>query len=249
MGSGRHGGSENMNMALIFAGGTGIRMNSRAKPKQFLEMYGKPIIIHTLEHFDKHPEIDGIVVVCLENWLAGMEGLLEKFEIRKVLRVVPGGGGGHESIYFGLEAMRDLCGPDSIVLIHDGVRPLITRDLISDNIAAVKTHGTAISVEPARETVASSRDGQSIDGVPNRDHMYMAKAPQSFRYGMIRDLYRKARAAGTPTVDSAHLLSLYGVDMHMVPSPPNNIKITAPTDFYILRALYEVIENEQVFGL
>ena len=238
-----------MNMALVFAGGTGIRMNSRARPKQFLELYGKPIIIHTLEHFERHPEIDGIIVICLASWLEKLEILLRKYEIHKVKRVVPGGSGGYESIYFGLEAMEDICGPDDIVLIHDGVRPLITRELISDNIAAVVKHGTAISVEPVRESVISSSDGQSIDNVPTREHMYIAKAPQSFRYHMIRDLYRKAREAGTPTVDSAHLLSLYGVKMHMVPSTPNNIKITGPSDFYILRALYEVIENEQVFGL
>lgn len=238
-----------MNVALIFAGGTGIRMNTRAKPKQFLELYGKPIIVHTIEHFEDHEEIDAIVVVCLEGWIPKFKALVQQYDMKKVQLVVPGGSGGHLSIYYGLEAMQSVCGPDDIVLIHDGVRPLITGDLISRNIAMVKAKGTAITVEPMRETVIESIDGDLINSVPNRDFMYAAKAPQSFRYGMILDLYRRAHKEGVATFDSAHLLSVYKVETHTVESPPNNIKITTPTDFYILRALYEAIENKQVFGL
>lgn len=238
-----------MNIALIFAGGTGVRMNTSAKPKQFLELFGKPIIIHTLEHFEKHEEIDGIIVVCLKDWIVRLATMLDHFYITKVRKIVPGGVGGHDSIRLGLEAMALLCKEDDIVLIHDGVRPLITRDLISQNIASVKKCGTAITVEAVRETVVDSSDGDRINSVPVRDHMYIAKAPQSFRYGMIRELYVRAHDEGMATIDSAHLLSHYGVPMHTVKSPPNNIKITTPTDFYVLRALCEALENEQVFGV
>lgn len=238
-----------MNTALIFAGGTGQRMNSLAKPKQFLELHGKPILLYTLEHFEEHPEIDAIMVVCLESWIRELKILLRRYGIKKVSKIVPGGNTGHESIYNGLKALEDICKADDIVLIHDGVRPLITEELISANIAKVRECGTAITAEAATESVVSSKNGNLIDSVPNRSAMYTAKAPQSFYYGMISDLYRRARKDGLLTIDSAHLLSLYGIEMHMVKSPPNNMKITAPADYYIFRALYEAMESRQVFGI
>jgi 2-C-methyl-D-erythritol 4-phosphate cytidylyltransferase len=237
-----------MNTALIFAGGTGQRMNARSKPKQFLELYGKPIISYTLDHFELHPEIDNIVVVCLESWITELKILLHRYDIRKVTQIVPGGKTGHESIYNGLKAMEAVCKAEDIVLIHDGVRPLITGELISANIEMVKKCGTAITAESATESVLISESGDFIDSVPNRSDMYTAKAPQSFYYGMIWELYRRARKDGLLTIDSSHLLSLYGIEMHIVKSPPNNIKITAPADYYIFRALYEAIENRQILG-
>ncbi len=235
--------------SLIFAGGTGSRMNSRAKPKQFLELHGKPIILYTLEHFEKHPEIDEIVVVCLESWIKELKVQLARFEMRKVTIIAPGGNTGHESIYNGLKAMEPTHRPDDIVLIHDGVRPLITEELISQNIESVRKYGTAITAESALESVVSSRDGKHIDAISNRESMYVAKAPQAFRYGMIWDLHQRAKQDGILTVDSAHLLSLYGVEMRLVKSTPNNMKITGPTDYYIFRALYEIAENAQILGI
>jgi 2-C-methyl-D-erythritol 4-phosphate cytidylyltransferase len=238
-----------MNTALIFAGGTGQRMNSRARPKQFLELHGKPILLYTLEHFEEHPEIEKIVVVCLESWMRELKSLLRRYDIRKVCKIVPGGPTGHESIYNGLQALQDICSSEDIVLIHDGVRPLINDELITANIAKVREFGTAITVEAATESVICSTDGDSIDSVPERATMYTAKAPQSFYYGMIWELYQRARRDGQLSIDSAHLLSLYGVEMHAVKSPPNNMKITAPADYYIFRALYEAMENQQILGV
>jgi len=235
--------------ALIFAGGTGQRMNSRAKPKQFLEMHGKPIIIYTLEHFELHEEIDNIVIVCLKEWIPELKMLLQRYSITKVSMVVPGGNTGHASIYNGLEAMKSSAEPEDIVLIHDGVRPLITAELISRNIEVVKEFGNAITAEPARESVVQSTDGKTIAAVPLRDEMYVAKAPQSFLYGRILELYEQSCADGKATIDSAHLCSIYGEPMHMVPSTKNNMKITDPADYYIYRALYEALENQQIFGL
>ncbi len=238
-----------MNTALIFAGGTGQRMNTRAKPKQFLELHGKPVILYTLDHFESHPDIDSIVVVCLESWINELKILLDRYDIKKVSQIVPGGSTGHESIYFGLKALQEVCQADDIVLIHDGVRPLITEELITANIRKVMEYGTAITVEAATESVVSSKNGDLIDGVPNRGSMYVAKAPQSFRYGMIWDLYKRAREEGVLSIDSAHLLSIYGMEMHTVKSPANNMKITAPADYYIFRALYEAYENQQILGI
>ncbi len=237
-----------MTTALIFAGGTGQRMNSQAKPKQFLELHGKPVLLYTMEHFERHPQIDSIQVVCLESWIPILERLLRVNEYKKVIGIVPGGSGGDESIYNGLEALEGKCSPDDIVLIHDGVRPFVNAWLISENIAKVRECGSAITVEAASESVVRL-NGDIIADVPPRSEMFSAKAPQSFRYGMIWDLYKRARKDGFGTIDSAHLCSLYGVKMHTVKSTPNNIKITAPADYYIFRALFEAMENQQILGL
>jgi 2-C-methyl-D-erythritol 4-phosphate cytidylyltransferase len=238
-----------MTTVLIFAGGAGRRMNSRSKPKQFLEMHGKPIIIYTLEHFERHEEIDGIVIVCIREWIGELKNLVSRYGITKVRLIVPGGDTGHDSIYLGLEAMRSTAANDDIVLIHDGVRPLITEELITRNIEGVKSYGNAITCEAARESVIRSTNGNVITDVPSRDEMYVAKAPQSFYYENILRLYEKAQADGRKSIDSAHLCSMYQEPMHMVQSTKNNIKITEPADFYICRALYDAQENQQIFGL
>lgn len=238
-----------MNVALIFAGGAGQRMSTRAKPKQFLDLHGKPIIIYTVEHFEAHPDVDDIVIVCLESWIGDLEHMLRQFDLKKISRIVPGGDGGDRSIYNGLKNLANKCVPDDIVLIHDGVRPLINDVLISENISKCKEHGNAITVEAATESVVRLDDGGRIVEVPPRSHMFTAKAPQTFRYGLIWDLYQRAAKDGIRTIDSAHLCSIYGVKMYMAESTPNNIKITAPADYYIFRALFEAMENEQILGI
>lgn len=237
-----------MTTALIFAGGTGKRMNSRAKPKQFLDIHGKPVIIYTLEQFEYHDEIDSIVIACLESWIGELETMLQRFGITKATKIVPGGATGHDSICNGLVAMRETTANDDIVLIHDGVRPLITEGVISDNIDAVRRYGCAITSEAARESVVQSKDGTRIDSIPTRDEMYVAKAPQSFRYGDILTLYERAREEGFKSIDSAHLCSHYNYPMHIVRSPNYNVKITEPTDFFVVRALMEALEGQQIYG-
>lgn len=238
-----------MATALIFAGGTGRRMNTRSKPKQFLELHGKPIIIYTLEHFEYHEKIQRIIVVCLTDWITELKGLLKRYGITKVARIVSGGETGHDSIYYGLAAMKEDTGDNEIVLIHDGVRPLINEELISRNIEAVKKYGSAITVEAARESIVRCIDGKNVSEVPPREQMYTAKAPQSFRYGEILKLYERAQKEGVQTIDSSHLCSLYHAPMHVVQSTKNNLKITEPADYYMYRALYEAMENQQIFGI
>lgn len=237
-----------MTTALIFAGGTGKRMNTRSKPKQFLELHGKPVILYTINHFESHPKIDNIAVVCLQSWIEELELLIRRYDIKKVKMITCGGATGHESIYNGLKAIEPICRLDDIVLIHDGVRPLINEDLITSNILKAKEYGAVITVEAAAETVVELNGNEQIESVPNRSKMYIAKAPQSFRYGLIWEYYKRAQKEGLLTIDSAHLLSLYNVEMHTVKSPPNNIKITAPEDYYVFRALYEAMENQQILG-
>ncbi|MCQ2481670.1 MAG: 2-C-methyl-D-erythritol 4-phosphate cytidylyltransferase [Clostridia bacterium] len=237
-----------MNYAVIFAGGTGQRMNTKNKPKQFLELNNKPIIIHTIEYFDEHPEIDGIVVVCLEEWIPYMEKLLQKFCINKVLKVVKGGDTGQHSIRNGLFALyeNENVPKDSIVLIHDGVRPLITPEIITDCIECAKKNGNSVTVTPATETIISVNENDEIKEVMDRSICRMARAPQCFVLEEIVEAHHKADAEDFSAIDSAMLMSHYGATLHVVQGPPENIKITTPSDFYIFRAITESRENAQI---
>ena len=241
-----------MAIALIFAGGTGSRMNSKSKPKQFLSLFGKSIIIHTLEHFEYHPEIDSIAVVCRENWIGYLKEELKHNFFEKIRWIVPGGETGQLSIYNGLQAIHHSCDnpKDTIVLIHDGVRPLINDKLISDNIAAVKQFGSAITVTRAAETVINTNDHNEIIDIPNRAYAKIAKAPQSFYLADIISAHERAITDNTvKMVDSASLMMHYGYRLHTVDGPVENIKITTASDYYIFRAIYEARENSQIFGL
>lgn len=238
-----------MNIALIFAGGTGQRMNYYAIPKQFLEVYGKPIIIHTLEHFEHHPMIDEIVIVCIESWIENLQDMLSKYGIHKVKTIVHGGPTGHESIYNGLEAIAKYAANDDIVLIHDGVRPLITPELIEENIKSVMEFGSAISSEPASETIMMSVDGSEVTAVPPRERLYIAKAPQSFYFEDIWKLHKRAKTDRIVAIDSSHLCNHYGMKIHIIESPKNNIKITEPSDYYMYKAICDAMEEQRIFGL
>ena len=240
-----------MNIGVIFAGGVGKRMNSRVKPKQFINVYGKPIIIHTLEIFENHEEIDAIVVACLESWIPYLQELLEKFNIHKVVKVVPGGASGQESIYDGLVAAEEIAaGEKSIVLIHDGVRPLIHAKTISDNIASVKEHGSAITSVKVKETVLVVSEDNSIDSVPKREDTRLARAPQSFYLDEILAAHRKSMEEQLPGfIDSCSLMQHYGKKLYLIEGPQENIKITTPDDFYTMRALLDAKEEAQIYGL
>ena len=239
-----------MNYTLIFAGGSGTRMNSKSRPKQFLQFYGKELIIHTLENFQNHPEIDGIVVVCIKEWIPYLQKILIKYEIDKVKAIVSGGTTGQESIYRGLESIKSFDNDEkSIVLIHDGVRPFINSDVISACIASVKENGSAITVVPATETIITSENGK-ISSITDRSKCCLARAPQCFYLNEILDAHHKAISDGNLNmIDSASLMKFYGHDLYTVEGNVDNIKITTPADFYTFKALYEVRENQQIFGL
>lgn len=240
------------NIAVIFAGGSGKRMNTKSKPKQFLDLNGKPIIIYTIELCDNHPNIDGIVIVCIEDWIPYLKKMLNKFEISKVITIVSGGKTGQESIYNGLCAVEKYSAEkndsDTIVLIHDGVRPLITEDTITDNIEKVKECNSCITCVPATETFVVSRKDGMLD-IPNRADCKLARAPQSFYLKDIISAHRRCQKEGLPDfIDSCSLMSYYGHKLGTVIGPMENIKITTPTDYFVLRAMVEVHENQQIFG-
>lgn len=241
-----------MNIAVIFAGGTGQRMHTTSRPKQFLELHGKPIIIYTLELFDNHPQVDAIVVACLENWIPFLKKMLKKFEINKVVDIVPGGETGQESILNGLEAAEkwsELNGTaQDLVLIHDGVRPLITAQTITQNIETATAKGNCITCVNATETFVVRQEDGSLE-IPNRNNSLIARAPQTFRLKEILSVSKKAVSEGKNNfIDSCTMMSHYGYYMNTILGPSENIKITNPTDFFIFRAIVEVHENQQIFG-
>lgn len=242
-----------MNIGVIFAGGAGSRMNTKSRPKQFLDLNGKPILIYTIEIFDNHPDIDGIVVVCLESWIPFLQKMLNKFEITKVIKIVPGGVSGQDSIYKGLcaaeEYAAEMKDKSPIVLIHDGVRPLITEKTVTDNIEKVKECGSCITCIPAIETVVIN-DGEGNINIPKRSDCMMARAPQSFYLKDIIGAHRQSQKEGkNDFIDSCSIMRYYGHKLGIVPGPMENIKITTPTDYFVLKAMVEVRENQQIFGI
>lgn len=239
-----------MNIAVIFAGGTGQRMHTKEKPKQFLEMNNKPIIIHTLEHFDNHNMIDKIVVVCIEDYIDYLKKILYKYRISKVAKIIPGGDTGQLSIYNGLKAAKEIAeNENAIVLIHDGVRPLIDRNVITQNIFCVKKNGSAITTGIVKETILVVNEKTAgIDFVPNRSNSRVAKAPQSFWLNDILSAHEKARIENKyDYIDSCTLMNAYGYKLFLLDGPNDNIKITTPEDFYIMRAILEAKENAQIY--
>lgn len=236
------------NIAVIFAGGSGKRMNTVSRPKQFLELNGKPVMIYTLELFDNHPMIDGIAVVCIEPWIPFLKKQLKKFEINKVGIIVPGGETGQDSIYNGLAGAKECYGEDCNVLIHDGVRPLITEQTITDCVNTTNEKGNCITCIPATETFVVKQEDGSLE-IPTRANSLIARAPQCFRLTEILDAHHKAQESGRHDfIDSCSMMSYYGHHMNTIIGPMENIKITTPTDFFIFRAMVQVHENQQIFG-
>lgn len=236
------------NIALIFAGGSGRRMNNGGKPKQFLELKEKPIIIYTLEHFNRHSDIDAIVVVCIESWIPYLKELVNRFKLDKVRFIVSGGETGQDSIYNGLKTISTHYSEDSIVLIHDGVRPLINASTITDNISSVEKFGSCITCVPTIETFVVRNDENSFD-IPERRDSLIARAPQSFILRDILSAHNSARKEGRHDyIDSCSLMNSYGYSLHTIIGPNENIKITTPMDYFFFKTLVEVHEIQQVFG-
>ena len=239
-----------MNIGVIFAGGVGSRMHSKEMPKQFLKVHDKPIIIHTLEHFEKNNEIDAVVIACISDWIPHLEKLLYQYRIEKVKKIVGGGESGQLSIYNGLCAAEEVAaGNKAIVLIHDGVRPLINSKLLSDNIRCVKENGSAVTAGIVKETIVVIDKRGCIEQVPSRDNSRVAKAPQSFWLDEILSVHRQAIKDGvTNSIDSCTLMNRYGYSLFMLDGPYENIKITTPDDFYTMRAILDAKENAQIYG-
>lgn len=238
------------NIAIIFAGGSGARMGAGV-PKQFIEVNGKPIIIHTLEVFEEHPQIDSIYIACKKEYIDKLKRYVRRFYISKVEQIVPGGETGQDSIYNALKAAAEKNGGDSIVLIHDGVRPVLTDQTISDDLKCVKEHGNAITCSRIIETPVVSESGSYVEETPDRSEVYTAQAPQCFYLKDIlaaHEAERKINPHYEGIVDSCTLMRSLGKEVAMVEGNRGNIKVTTPEDLYTFRGMIEYKETMQVFG-
>lgn len=225
--------------AMLFAGGVGARMKSVDIPKQFIEVDGKPIIIRTLEKFARHPLVDDIVVSCLEDKIDYLWQLIEKFHIQKVTSIVKGGANGFQSIHNGLVEVNKYAKADDIVLICDGVRPLISTELISNCIEAATKYETAVPVTPSIDSVLESKDGVSCSKSYSRSEMFITQAPQGYTMRKIMWAHDEAEKRGikSPTSSSELLIEL-GEPVHIFIGDRENIKVTTPEDLIFLRSRY-----------
>ena len=234
------------NIALIIAGGSGNRMGQDI-PKQFLHVDGCPIIIHTMQCFQRHPDVDAISVVCLKGWETVLQAYANQFNITKLKWIFPGGTSGMESIHNGIYGLKDQgCEDDDLVMIHDSVRPLLSQDIISSNIAICQAYGYAITGIQCREAILESEDGFfSRTSIP-RDTLIRTQTPQTFRLGKILEVHEEAKRKGiVDSVASCTLIAeVGGREMHIVPGSEKNIKVTTVEDIEILKALMHTSKEE-----
>lgn len=216
-------------------------------PQQFIHVDGCPIIVHTMKCFQEHPDIDSIAVVCLKGWETVLKAYANQFCIDKLKYIFPGGGSGMDSIHNGIYGLIDSgCKDDDIVLIHDSVRPLLSQDIISSNIAICKAYGYAITGIKCREAILESEDGfSSLTSIP-RDKLVRTQTPQTFSLGNIIEVHEKAKIKGiNDSVASCTLIAEVGdYEMHIVPGSEKNIKITTVEDIEILKALMHTVKDD-----
>lgn len=235
-----------MNIALLIAGGSGNRMGQDI-PKQFMHVDNCPVIIHTMMCFQRHPDIQAIAVVCLQGWDTVLQSYANQFNITKLKWIFPGGNTGMESIHNGIYGLKEAgCADDDLVLIHDAVRPLLSQDIISSNIAICKTYGYAITGIKCREAILESEDGFSSHNSIPRDKLIRTQTPQTFRLKNIIAAHEEAREKGiTDSVASCTLMAELGNrEMHIVPGSEKNIKITTVEDLEIVKALMHTHKEE-----
>ena len=243
-----------MNYAIVLAAGVGQRMRNGGLPKQFLKLMGKPIIIYTLEKFEQSADIDKVIVVCHGSYVDHMQSLVNMYQIHKVEKIIVGGSDRQKSLQKGLDTIKSIGGGDNdIVVIHDGVRPLINSTVIHENIRVAKQYGCAITVHPVTESVViTDSEKAKMADFKKRADTYSMTAPQSFQLGKIIEAYQKIEdmeEEGIPLLDAAMVYSKTGGEVHLVKEQGANIKITTPEDFYFLKAILELEENKYIFGL
>ena len=242
-----------MNFGLILAGGTGQRMRTSGLPKQFLQVYGKPIIIYTIEKFVSCDEIDSIVVVCNPLYLDYMSELISKYPQRKNIGIISGGKNRQGSVQNGIDyILSNGANEDDIVVIHDGVRPLVENNTIRENIRVAKADGCVMTVKPVIESVIITDQAQaSFENFTKRDDTYSLTSPQTFKLKVLVKAYKDVEGVDSPIplLDAALAYTYMGNKIPIVKEYNHNIKITTPEDYYILKALLELQENKDIFGL
>ena len=234
------------NIALLTAAGTGTRTHQDI-PKQFLHVDNKPIIIYTLEAFQHHPGIDEICVVILEGWEQILWAYAKQFHITKLKCVVHGGATGQESIYNGLEALQKEHHADDVVLIHDGNRPMVSSEIITDSLVKQKQYGSAVAAIPCTEVVFVSETGEQSQRSIPRENLWRTQTPHSYFLGEILWAYREARKRGIHNMAaSCSLMEALGKKSYFSKGSEKNLKITTVEDIEIFKALLAEKKDEWI---
>lgn len=227
-----------MNVALILAGGSGAR-TEQSVPKQFISIYEKPIILYTLEAFEKHPDIDAIIVSCISGWHDVLKGYAVDDGITKLRWVVDGGDNGQSSARNALLALEDVCGSEDIVVIHDAVRPMISQDIITDCIEKARKFGSGLSAVRCQETIMRTNDGETGHIGIDRNDIMRVQTPQAYKYGKVLWAHKEALNRGiTNAVYTNTLMMDLGEELHFSLGSNKNIKITTLEDIDMFKALY-----------
>lgn len=230
-----------MNIAVILAGGTGSRMGIVDMPKQFIEIYSKPVIVHTIESFEINDNIDAICVVCIKEWQNNLKIWLKEYDLRKVRWIADAGDSRQRSSLNALDAIKDDCTDEDIVIIHDAARPLVSQRIINENIEKVKQYGACDTVVPAHDTVIRSIDGEYLESIPARKELYMGQTPQSFTYGIIRksydDYYALPEDKRPVMTDDCGLVLNSGIKIGMAMGDKINMKLTTMEDLLLIKSL------------
>ena len=231
-----------MNIALILAAGSGTRMGNTNKPKQFLSIYNKPLIVHTIEAFEMHDDIDMILIVTNDTYIDDVKIWCKQYDLTKVQYIVAGGSSRQESVYNGLKKLEKIgINDEDIILIHDAARPLISQTIITDNIEACKKYQAVDTVIPSSDTIIRSVDKETICEIQKRSEQYQGQTPQSFTIKVINDAHEYAKSINnTETTDDCRLVLNMGKDVHLVNGSKLNFKITTFDDLMMLKALLKI---------
>ena len=228
-----------MNIAMLIAGGKGVRTNQDI-PKQFLNINDRPVIVYTLMAFQQHPDIDVIEVVCIDGWQQVLWAYAKQFNISKLKWITTGGDNGQSSIRNGVEELAKHCSDEDMVLIHDAIRPNISQEIISGCIATCRLKGSAITVIPCAEAMLlrQDNDDNSSQEVIPRDSLARTQTPQAFSLGKLKWAHEEALKRGiTNSTASCTLMIELGEEVHFCAGSEKNVKITTTDDLEIFKAL------------
>lgn len=232
-----------MNIALLTAAGSGSRMHQDI-PKQFMHVDNRPLIIHTLERFEKHPSIDAIIVVTLPSWKDVLWAYAKQFNITKLKWIVDGGETGQESIHNGLLELAEHCSEDDVVMVHDGNRCLVSQEIISDSLAVFREKGSAVAAIPCVEAVFKSKDGkESTETIP-REQLWRTQTPHSYKLSKLLWAHGEAAKRGiAETAASCSLMQALGETVYFSKGSEENLKITTVDDLKIFEALLHSVDS------
>lgn len=226
-----------MNIALITAAGRGSRMHQEV-PKQFMPIKNKPLIIYTLEVFERHPNIDMIIIPCLCGWETIMQAYVKQYNITKVKWIVPGGDSGQESIRLCLEELEKHCSKEDVVVVHDGNRALVSEEIISDAIVTCREKGNAVAVIPCNEVIVKTNNQMDSEEFLNRAELKRTQTPHAFSLGKMLWAHSEAEKRGIDdAVATCDLMMRLGEKIHFSIGSEKNMKITTPVDVEIFEAL------------